>query len=168
MDFKDAHEKLLISSAFTEWEKKNKKSYLVHFFAELDQRLMPLNWEVGYYDADRDLITTFAVNDTIRIEPEAQVFKEKNTIDQLDIVLTGLSSEDALHKAREFQMDKYKQHPPMRGMIVLQHIAEGPVWNITFVTQTFCALNIKIDSRNGAVASHQLISFADIRSNASF
>ena len=163
MEFDEAYEKLLESSNFQEWHKNNERSYLAHFFAELDQHLRPLNWEVGYYNPEKDLITTFAVNEAISIQPEAQVFKEKNTIEKLDVKEVTLSADDALRKGREFQLKQYKQHPPLKGIIILQRLAIGAVWNITFITQSFAALNIKVDARNGEIIHHHLATFFDFK-----
>lgn len=162
MEFNEAHKELLQSGTFNEWQKKNPKAYLAHFFAQLDVQLRPLNWEVGYYDAGADLITTFAVNEQIAINPQAEVFKKDEKVKELKIDSVKVPSEDAMHIAREFQMKEYRQHPPMRGFVILQNITEGTVWNVTFITQTFAALNIKLDSVSGAVVSHNLVTFFDM------
>lgn len=161
MEFVQAYEKLLASKNFKEWKANNEKAYLVHFFSELDSNLMPLNWQIGFYDAEKDLITTFTVNEMIKIEPEAEAFKEKDKIEKLDATKARVSAEDALHKARELQMDKYRPHSPLRGIMILQRLDAGIIWNITFMTHTFAALNIKVDASNGNIVHHGIATFFD-------
>lgn len=163
MEFTEAFEELVASDSFKEWQKQNPGFYLVHFFAELDSLLRPLNWEIGYYSSERDVITTFAVNQNIRIQPEAQAFKEQDTIELLDVAGVKISSSDALYAARELQRVEYVSHPPLRGIIVLQHLKDGTIWNVTFITQSFAALNIKVDVADGHIVSHHLTTFFDLR-----
>lgn len=163
MEFTDAYEELLGSSAYKEWWVGHEAFYLAHFFAELDQQLRPLNWEVGFYSPEQDVIVTFTVNVSILLKPEAQVFHEHETVERLSLSDIHLSSADALYKARELQMKQYPQHPPARGIIILQHIPVGVVWNITFITQSFAALNIKVDAGSGEINHHNLITFFDMR-----
>lgn len=164
MEFIQAYEKLISSTNFGEWRARNEHSYLVHFFAELDRYLRPSNWEIGYYNKESDLITTFTVNEVITLEPEAEVFKEKDTIEELRIGDVKQSSDAALRAARTFQLKQYPQHPITKGIIILQHIDTlGVVWNITLITQSFAALNIKVDAGTGAVVNHNLATFFDLR-----
>jgi hypothetical protein len=162
MEYTEALNQLQKSPTFTDWKKDHSNTHLAHFFAQLDQNLMPLNWEIGYYDKDQDLVTTFTVNQDIAINPAAQAFKEKDTITKLKPEEAKLSSEDALHKAKELQMEKYPQHPPLKGFIILQHL-ETTLWNITFITQTFAALNVKLDAATGDILHHNLATFFDMR-----
>lgn len=162
MEFADAYDKLISSQSFIEWRRGNEHCYLAHFFAELSQQLMPMNWEIGFYNPKKDVITTFTVNEMISLEPEAQVFKETDKVERLDINDVHLGAEDALHKAREFQMEKYPAHLPLKGIIILQNLSLGTVWNITFVTQAFSALNIKVDAGKGTVKSGELINLVQI------
>ena len=163
MEFTDAYEELLRSSTYREWRLGHESFYLAHFFAELDPQLRPLNWEIGFYYPDQDAIVTFTVNVGILLKPEAQVFREHETVEKLSLSDIQLSSTDALYKARELQMKQYPQHPPARGIIILQHIPLGVVWNVTFITQSFAALNIKVDAENGEITHHNLMTFFDMR-----
>ena len=162
MEHTDAYEELQTSDTFKEWRKTNESLYLAHFFAELDNHLRPLNWEIGLYDKEKDLITTFTVNESITIQPEAQVFKESGFVQELKLDNVQLTADDALHKARELQMQSYPTHPPLKGMIILQHLTDV-TWNVTFITQTFAALNIRVNANNGEIIEHKLSTFFDMQ-----
>ena len=58
MDFNSALEKLKDSNIFKKWKKENPKCYIIHGFIMLDPE-MDDEWQIGYYNADNERITTF-------------------------------------------------------------------------------------------------------------
>lgn len=163
MDFKDASETLLKSAVFKDWQKKNKDCYLAHFFAEFDKELVPGHWQVGFYDKEKDTITTFFIGDEITIAPSAEVFKEGGVVQKLDLNNVKVSAATALQHAHALQQRKYSPHIPLKGIAILQNLNIGVVWNITFVTQSFAALSIKVDARSGGVVRDNLVSLFDLK-----
>ncbi|MBW3022928.1 hypothetical protein KY308_02405, partial [Candidatus Woesearchaeota archaeon] len=54
--------------------------------------------------------------------------------------------------------EKYKTHIPIKRIAILQHLPIGQVWNITYVTQSFNTLNIKINAETKEIVSDKLVS----------
>ena len=163
MDYKEAFEVLQESLEFKSWRKNNPKPYLAHFFTELDAHLRNLNWEIGYYDAEKDLITTFAINEQIQLQPEAQVFKERHSVKELKMEEIKTDTLQILENVKRFQMKNYPAQTPLKGFLIIQNIDFGAVWNVTLVTQAFAALNIKLRAQSGEIVHHNLSTFFDFR-----
>jgi hypothetical protein len=164
MDIKPALKKLEDSLAFKEWHKKNKDTYFSYAFKI--QQEMPDEWQLGFYDKKKDKITTFVVNDSaISIRPEEEVFKkEESKVNEINLEKVKLTFEAVLGKANEFQQKNYQNDKSIKTIAILQNIVEyGTIWNITYVTEAFNTLNMKIDASNGKVVEHKLSSVFDFR-----
>ena len=163
MDYLEVSGALFASDTFKNWQKKNKKCYLAHFFAEFDQKLAPGHWQVGFYDKEKDTIATFFVEGEVTMHPSAEVFKDGGVVLELDTGEVKVTAAEGLEKARFLQKKKYSPHSPIKGIIILQHLDIGVVWNITFITQAFAALTVKVDARTGAIVRDHLVSLFDLK-----
>lgn len=163
MDYIDAFRKLSASSSFKDWQKKNKKCYLAHFFSEFDNKMVPDHWQVGYYDKVKDTIATFFVDSEVTLHPSAEVFKDGGVVLELDISAVKIDGIEALERAHAVQKKKYSAHTPMKGILILQHLNLGTVWNVTFITQAFAALTVKVDAVSGEVVRDHLVSLFDLK-----
>ena len=79
MEAQAALEKLKKSTAFKEWFAVNKKQTLSHAFAMCDSEQAASDiaeWQIGYYNSEKDRMTTFFVGKAITKSQEAEVFKE--------------------------------------------------------------------------------------------
>lgn len=154
--------KIETSPEFEEYKQDNPDAFLVHVFYMLDEANKN-SVQVGYYSKAKDRITTFIVEENaITKNPEAEVFKEQETImNPLNLSAVKLGVDKAIEIAENLQKEKYKEHEPVKEIAILQHLPEGQVWNITFVTKAFKTLNIKIDSKTGDVVSDKLVSIME-------
>jgi hypothetical protein len=164
MEVKDIVKKLECSKEFKEWKKDNSSSYLVHVFKMFDKPNENV-WQIGYYDKEKDTITTFTIEEGIvTINPESEIFKKEETkVSKLDLSKVRKDLEEVLAIANRFQNEKYSQDKPMKIIVILQNLSIGQVYNVTFVTQTFNTLNMKIDVADGKILKQQLISLMDFR-----
>jgi len=154
--------KLEDSKEFKDFKKQNKEAYLAHVFYMLDEANQDIV-QIGYYNKSKDRITTFIVEgDNITKNPEAEVFKEQEIMMKpIDLSKVKINVNEAVDIAEKLQKDKYKQEIPVKKIAILQHLPLGQVWNITFVTQTFKTLNIKIDSGTKKIVSEKLLSIIE-------
>ncbi|MBN2422400.1 hypothetical protein JXB41_04170 [Candidatus Woesearchaeota archaeon] len=157
MDFLEALEKLKQSTVFKEFSKEHKDSYLTHGFIMLDANIKK-EWQIGYYSPKKDNIITFCVNGDIMQNPEEKVFKKEKKVLKLDTSKIKVPFSEAIIKANEIQKKKHPKHEPIKKIYIIQHLSEGQIWNVTYVTQTFNTLNIKIDSETGKIVSDNLVS----------
>ncbi|MBU0461538.1 MAG: hypothetical protein KJ574_03045 [Nanoarchaeota archaeon] len=157
MDIKDVVNKLESSEVFKDWRKDHSKAYLAHVFFMADDEGYS-SFDVGYYMKEEDRLASFGVNGSIEFKGVSEAFKHPDQkIKKLDLSEVKITPEDALNKAKELQESQYKQSKPFKQIIILQHIDLGQLWNITYVTQNFKTLNIKIDAKTGEIKEHKLL-----------
>ncbi len=163
MEIKDILKRLREDKGFKEWEKSNKGSFLAHVFKLLDD-INQDDWQVGFYNKD-DTITTFILtpNDIKKAQTENIFKKPEAKISPLNEKKIKIDITEALQTAEKIQTTEYKQEIPMKIITILQKLDIGQVYNITYVTQTFKILNLKIDTSNGKVLKKKIESIMDFK-----
>ena len=164
MDLKLALKRLEESKDFKDWHKNNKNTFFSYAF-KIPQE-MPDQWQIGFYNKNKDKITTFVINDSsISIRPEEEIFKKEETkINEIELKKVKLTFDDAINKADEFQSKSYPKDKSIKTIAILQNIDKyGTIWNITYVTESFKTLNMKIDASNGKVLEHNISSVFSFR-----
>jgi uncharacterized membrane protein YkoI len=161
MKIKDIINKVQTSEAFSQWEKGD--SYLVHVFKMYDKE-NENTWQVGYYNPDSDKVTPIDIEqDEIRVGQECEVFKKEDKVLELLPDNVKIDIDDAIKKAKDLQAEKYKGSDPLKIIVILQNIQDNIVYNITFVTQNFKTLNIKVDAADGNITSDKLTSIFEFK-----
>ena len=165
MDLKPALEKLEESQDFKKWKQKNKDTYVSYAF-KIPQEMDSNEWLVGFYDKKKDKITTFAMkNDGINMMPEEEIFKKEDAkVKKIELDKVKLTLDNAIAKADEFQQKNFPKDRSIKTIAILQNIDElGNIWNITYVTEAFNTLNMKIDASNGKIVKSKLSSVFSFR-----
>lgn len=165
MDLKPALKKLEENRDFKNWRKKNQNTYLSYAF-KIPQEMPKDEWQFGFYNKKKDKITTFVVDtDKISIRPEEEVFKKEGAkVNEIQLNKVKITFDNAIAKANEFQSKAFQKDSSMKTIAILQNIqALGNVWNITYITELFNTLNMKIDASNGKVLQHNLSSIFSFR-----
>ncbi|MBN2420826.1 hypothetical protein JXB27_00950 [Candidatus Woesearchaeota archaeon] len=155
----EAIAKLEKSKEFVSWKKEAKPAYLAHAFVMNDEANKGL-WQIGYFNPKTNLITVFVVNGNIQRQPDAEVFKEqKKMVAPLKLSEVKLDEIKAMEEGKKVLDENYKGTEVFRSFMILQDLDKvGQVWNITFVTQKFTTVNVKIDAKTGKCDSHKTIS----------
>ncbi|MBW2974910.1 hypothetical protein KY366_04295 [Candidatus Woesearchaeota archaeon] len=163
MEITNVLKRLEESKSFKEWEKKNKQSFLAHVFKMLDDANKD-DWQVGYYNKD-DTITTFIITpQDIRIAETENIFKRPEAkIKKLEKEKIKVDITNALQTAEKIQTTEYAQETPFKIITILQKLDMGQVYNITYITQSFKVLNLKIDCSDGKVLEKKLSSLMEFR-----
>ena len=156
-DVKSALEKLESSDEYAAWKASHDDAYLTHVFAMLEDE--SILWQVGYFDTADNLIYSFEVADEIRLnDPEPPFGPEGTVVEKIDLEDVKVPFADALEIVSGLQHKKYAAHKPLKKIIILQVIKDfGLVYNVTYVTETFKTLNIKIDANSGNVVEDKLV-----------
>jgi hypothetical protein len=162
MDLRENLRALEESALFQNWKHEHPTAYLVHFFAMTGDDL-----HIGYYEPEHDTITSFRVGSTISSEEPADVFKEAAVLPKLLFSSVAICFDDAREKALSLQKEKYPQHISPKEIILLQTIAAVPTYTITFVTQAFALLTMRISGIDGAILSDSCSSVMDLASFSS-
>lgn len=148
------------SIIFKDWKRQNKAAYLVNCFTMIENNESP-QWHIGYYDEKKDRIVSFIVGDEITKTPESEVFKEKSKV--LPFIKPNIKIDylKAFENALTLQKEKYPGNSPLKKIILLQNFDGHYIYNITFITQTFKTLNIKVSSQDGRIISDKIHSIFD-------
>ncbi len=165
MDLKPALQKLEKSPDFKKWHQKNKNTYFSYAFKILEE-MGSDDWQLGFYDKKKDRITTFMmVGGNINIRPEEEVFKKEDTkVNEVQLDSVRLAFDSIIAKSNEFQNKNFPNDKSVKTIVILQNIPKyGNVWNITFVTEAFNTLNMKIDASSGKILEHNLSSILSFR-----
>ena len=165
MEILDVLKRLKENNEFKEWKKKNKDSFLAHIFKMLDDANKD-DWQIGFYNKD-DTITTFILTpDGIKIAAAENVFKRPEAkIQRLNEEKIKIDITKALEAAEKVQTTEYKNEVPSKIITILQRLDIGQVYNITYVTQSFKVLNLKIDSSTGKVLKKKLTSIMEFKAS---
>lgn len=151
--------KLESSKEFSAWKKSHKEAYLAHAFMMLDEANKDI-WQIGYFNPKTNLISVFVVDKKISKNEDSEVFKEqKKMVTPLIARDVKFNEEQALTEAKKILDDNYKGNASVKSFMILQDIDEiGLVWNLTFLTQQFKTINIKIDATTGECKGHKIVS----------
>ena len=154
MSFKEDVEKIMNSEVF---KNLNKKLYLCSCFAIDD------DWQYDFYDKKDKKITSFKVEDEIRlVVEESKVFqKEQVELEKLDLDHVKIKLEEALLKIEKIKKEKCNEGINKKIMI-LQHI-KVPLWNISLLTSSLNILNVKINAVSGEIISEKFESLLSFR-----
>ncbi|MFH0977916.1 MAG: hypothetical protein V1837_01305 [Candidatus Woesearchaeota archaeon] len=147
------------SKEFKGWKAKHKQWFLSHIFT-LDEG----ESQIGFADLKGEKITTFLVKGgKTTIEQTDEIFKEpEKKLLELDLDKVKISQKKALENASELQQKEHSKHSVIKKIIILQNLEIGQVYNITFVTNTFHTLNIKVDAQSGEIVEEKLSSIFDM------
>lgn len=159
MDVLDMIQRLLDSSEFSAWSTAHPKAYLAHVFCMVEKE--GRSWQVGF--VDDGLVTVFEMGQNIKQLPADKPFTEPGKIvPKLDKFAIKLDLDAALEKASALQQEKYPADKPFKTIVILQCIDDRVVYNITYVTQSFKTLNIRVAAENGSIVSDKLVSFFEM------
>ena len=165
MDLKPSLKKLEESHDFRKWHQKNKNTYLSYVF-KIPQEMNSEEWRFGFYDKKKDKITTFIISgDDVKSRPEEDIFKkEEMKVEEIQLDKVKLAFDSAIGKADEFQQKNFPKDKSVKTIAILQNVPKlGNVWNITYVTEAFNTLNMKIDAASGKILEHKLSSIFSFR-----
>jgi hypothetical protein len=143
------------------------EGYLVHFFGSLKGDFSPdQGWQIGFYVHEKNIVLTYTLDgDALKVQEGKPFQREEHKITELELENIKVSFEEMTDKIIRFQKEKYPSQPPVKAIVVLQHI-DSLIWNVTFVTAAFSTLNIKLDAVSGEIIDHKLSSLLQWDANA--
>jgi len=164
MGLKSLLKKLKKSNYFIEWSKSNPDNFFSYAFKTIENdKESP--WQFGFYHKSTDKMTTFILeNNSVEIQEEEEIFKKPDMkVMPIDIKKIKMPFEKILKKAEELQKNEYPKELISKTIAILQNLEEyATIWNITYVTQSFKTLNIKVNPENGKIISHDLESLMSL------
>ena len=167
MDLKEAINFLENNSKFKEWIKFHKDDYLSYAFKTfMDEN--EKQWQLGYYSKTDDTLTTFTIDgENVFIREGEEVFKKEETaVKSLNLDELNMTIEKTMDIANKHKDEKYSHETVIKIMAIIQNLPDlGQIWNLTFITQSFNVLNIKIDANDGKILQEKLESIISFKQN---
>ena len=161
MDLHSTLAKLTRHPAFKEWHTENPEAFLAHAFVMLDDENKD-TWQIGFYTISTQKMVTFVVSPSgIQHTPEQEVLKTEGEIQKFEPQQVTVSVEDALKIAEECKEKNYSAEKPFKQFFIIQTIEGKAAFNITFLSQSFKTVNIKIDAGSGNIIKHSVQSLAE-------
>jgi len=159
MDFSCAMEKLKASPEFSRWRAKSPKDCLASAFTIIEGK--EPQWQACFYDSKKDRVTTFTITgNLVSVQPESEVFKEPGKkMERIDEENVRIDLPQLISITSGLQREKYPSEKPMKIIAVLTGCGNGALWSVTYLTQSFKTLVIKVDAKSGEVVSDAIISF---------
>ena len=152
---KEILERVELSKKFKTWKKTD--YYLAYMFTSNKEE-----WQVGYYNKKNEKMTSFQVSKTVTKLPESEVFKEKKTVKNLDLKKVNIDFKEAVNKCKKEHENLNPMGVILKQIVILQHLKQGQVWNITLFTTTMNTTNIKLDSSTGKIISKETFGLGDL------
>ena len=158
MELKQAFEKVSKNKEYKDLIKENKNIFFSYSLVTIENNeISP--WQLGFYNKSVDKITTFVIGkDEIAVQKEEEVFKKPGMeVKPIEMEKAKLKFSEITAKAEKFKKEEYPKEAISKTIAILQNIEDyGTIWNITFVTDSFKTLNMKINPQNGEIMHHNL------------
>lgn len=129
-------------------DKFEKKGFLCGAFIMCEPKdLKDKNWQIDFYDSKKDEMITYSINGGINVE-KSKAFTKDYDIKELNIDDVKVSLDDALKKGDEM----LKNHNDRAAkIIVILQVLDKLIWNVTYMTNNFNVLNVKVDAVDGKI-----------------
>ena len=156
MDIHETLAALTRHAVFKEWQPKNKDYFLAHAFLMLDEANKN-TWQIGFYNAGKERMVTFIVSgNSVERTDEQEVLKKEGEIQPLKLEEVKLSVEEALKISKECFEEKYSAEKTLKQFFIIQNLEGHHMFNITYFTQSFQTINIKLDAKTGKVLKQSI------------
>ncbi len=161
MELRKILEKLQKSAIFKEWKEKNKACFLAHVFVMLDEANKDV-WQMAYYCKAEDRLTTFLIEkEDIKLIPGQEIFKSKDEIKELQVDDVKVSVNEAFETAEKCKKENYPKEINFKSFFIIQNSNLGQIYNITYLTGSFKAINIKISAKDGKILNNSIYSLVE-------
>jgi len=110
--------------------------------------------QVGFFDSKTQLMTTFVVSgERVDVIEDQEILRKEGDLLPLDLARCVLSLEQAKDIFAKVHKEKYAVEVLKSVFVVLQQSLDGPVYNMTALTNSLKTLNVKISAESGVVKS---------------
>ena len=150
---------------FLDWKKEHPKSFLSHFFVQINSELKEkTSWDVGYYNPEDEKVTVFCkdLDGNFLQKPSDDVFKkEESVVEELEMEDVKINLEDAKVGLQKLIPKEFPAYVGLLGdgFMILQKLKGQTSWSLTLMTKKLTMINVKISAENGDFLSKDEINF---------
>lgn len=135
-----------------------KEGYFCSAFIMADFKdLNSQNWQLDFYNDKKDKITSYVVEPVIKkINDESDVYKEeKIKLNELKLDKDLIDFKKILDIANK-ELANSKEFPN-KTIVVLQNDGKAVIWNLSFVTNNFNLINLRIEANSGKILDNKKV-----------
>jgi hypothetical protein len=160
---------VLKSAVFKTWKKDHKDYFLAHLFKMLDEENAG-SWQVGLCNPESNSIMTFIYDQgEVKTLEESKPFSQPGSkIKELNMEGVAVDFQEALETANKTMKEKHSKELTLKRFFILQNIEGHQLYNITYFTQTFKTINIRVSAEDGKIlkdVENQFFSFDGKKEN---
>ena len=128
-------------------------AFIMSEFKDLKEQ----NWQLDFYDEKKDRITSYVVLPSIKkINDEAEVYQEsKIKLNKLELTSKLIEFNKILEISSE-ELTKTSE-TPNKTIVVLQNDGKNMIWNMSFVTNSFNLINLRIEAITGKILDNKKV-----------
>lgn len=157
MELKDLQKKIEDTKEYKQL--KEKQDLILTHILRIQEKDKDTGWEFGYFDKDSNKITVFE-QEPFKVREPDEMLSEDNIVEELKLDEVKTSFLQADNKVQDFAKEKGVLSI-VKKIFILQK-KEGLIWNITYLTNEFKLLNIKIDAITGEIVHSDVVSVFDL------
>ena len=144
------------SDKFKEWHEK-------HFHAYLCSVFISEGLQFDFYDTETDKITSFNEDEVLE---EQEIFrKEKKKLVKLKLDDVKIKLEEVKKVIEKVLEEKGRVEKSTKDIIFLQVYEGKVIWNVTYITDCYNILNVKVDAKTGEVLFEKIESALSWKAN---
>lgn len=113
-------------------------------------------WQIDFYCPDRKVMTTFILDKQVEMKETDQIATSKEGVTELNLDKVDIEFRDVLEKIDGILKEKYPEHKANKIIAILQNIEGQEVWNVTYLTNQFHVLNVRINAETGELLKEML------------
>lgn len=155
-ELKEKLKEIKESDKFKEWNGKHFDSYLCSIF--VSDKL-----QFDFYDPETDKITSF--NGEEIIEEQEILRKEKKKLVELKLGEIKISLDEVKKTIEKVLEEKSRVEKSTKDLIFLQGYKDKIIWNVTYITDCYNILNVKVDAKTGEVLFEKIESALNWKAN---
>ncbi len=161
MEFQQALRAVEQSEAFTAWRSSHSSAFLSHAFVMLESETDRV-WQFGFFDDSSSKVTTFVLApEGVRVMPEEEIIGKGMAVAPIAADAVTASVNAVLEAANAARHAHYPQESRIKTFFIVQMSAGKAVFSVTFLTQSFKTINVKIAADTCDVMEHSMAALMD-------
>tara|TARA_Y100000310_G_scaffold344775_1_gene459430 strand:- start:13291 stop:13785 length:495 start_codon:yes stop_codon:yes gene_type:complete len=161
-ELKNSIKKIEESKEFKSYKSKFPDSYLTAGFMIYD-KLDNAKWQIDFYNPNDKRVTPFELDNGIKIYDSGEVLSKSKQISKLRLTKVKINFEELMKICNKIK--KKHGETENKTIVILQVLNDKEVWNLTYLTNSFNILNIKVDANKGDVIETKRESLMGFKAN---
>lgn len=125
------------------------------------------DWQLDFYSKKTKKVTSFVVQkkEAKILNENSKIFQKENVhLKELKLKKIAIDFDEAMEKTEKIKQELCPSDKINKTIKILQTL-KTPIWNITFITNNFNVLNVKINAQTGDILTKSCTPAFSFRDN---